>query len=211
MSPRKALSLPWSVLFGAKGRSGKLIGDRVGLRLLVLVPGATALLWANSAFGSPEWHVGVQPALALDFPDDARFAFHGSLEADILFGRDRSGAFAFGPSVEVATWAFSDVRTSALGLAVIPIGDLDLGLSVGPQWQYDGESELAVAARAFLGVRAYNHSAAYGTGFGLVASVDQGVSHFEHRAFMLGLHIDGMWTALPFMAAVSWFRGSDAD
>jgi hypothetical protein len=98
-----------------------------------------------------------------------------------------------------------------MGLAVIPLGDLDLGLSLGPQWQYAEETSVAAAARLFLGFRAYNHSAAYGTGFGLVASVDQGVTDSENRVLMFGLHIDGMWTALPFMAAVSLFRGSDDD
>jgi hypothetical protein len=131
----------------------------------------------------------------------------GSLQVDLLFGREKSGEAAFGPALELGTWAFDDVRTSGLAELVLPLGSLDLGLALGPGWRFHDEGGVMVAARANLGYRAFNYSGSYGTGFGIFAGVDQPIPH-DAPTWMLGVHIDGMWTALPFVFLASWIRGN---
>jgi hypothetical protein len=164
-----------------------------------------------SAWAGPEWHAGIQPALAVDFERDApRWAFDGSLDADLLFGRERAGTFGYGPALEVGTWAFSDVRVAPLGRIVVPIGDLDLGCSLGPRVRVFDGTELGVVGRAFLGYRAFNYSGPYGAGFGLYGGIDRGL-HNARTTWTLGLHIDAMWASLPFVVLASWVRGSPDD
>lgn len=166
------------------------------------------LLHARPAAARPEWHVGIQPALGLEHANgEWRPAFLPSLEADLLWGRDGSGQLALGPALELGTWAFDDLRAAALGEVLLPTGDLDLGLALGPSWRVTDHPGPALAGRVTLGYRPFNYSGAYATGFGVFAGADQPLSK-DPATWMLGVHVDGMWTALPFVLLASWIRGN---
>lgn len=166
------------------------------------------LMLADPAFAKPEWHVGLQPALGLDAPGgDLRASFLPSASVDLTFGRERAGDLGWGPAVEVGSRAFSDLRATILGQLVAPVGPLDLVVGAGPQWQSGSPGGAAVAGRLDLGYRAFNHTGAYGTGFGVVAGLDQPLDDHP-TTWLVGLHIDAMWASLPFVALASWIRGA---
>jgi hypothetical protein len=172
----------------------------------------SAACWLS--FGSPavaarpEWHVGLQPALALDAPHgELRPAFLPSATLDFTFGRERAGQVGWGPLVELGSWAFNDVRATALGQLIAPLDALDLGVAAGPQWQFGSPGGAAIAGRAFFGYRAFNHTSPYGTGFGVFAGLDLPL-HQAPPTGLVGLHLDGMWASLPFLALASWIRGA---
>jgi hypothetical protein len=167
-----------------------------------------AVVWADVAGADTEWHVGIQPALALDAPESGlRPAFAPSATVDLSFGRDRAGQVAWGPRLEIGSWAFRDLRTSAFGHVMLPLGPLDVDLAAGPQWQLGRGAGAAAAARLFLGYRAFNHSGSYGTGFGFFGGLDATLGDTP-TTFLLGLHLDGMWSSIPILALVSWIRGA---
>lgn len=164
----------------------------------------------QSAWAGPEWHVGIQPALAADFPDEARLSFDGSLDADLLFGRDRSGTVGYGPALELGTWAFSEVRLLPMARVVVPVGEIDVGCSIGPRLRVTDGFGTGVAGRLFIGYRAYNYGGTYGTGFGLFAGAEDAEPRAA-TAWTIGLHLDAMWAALPVIALASWVRGAPDD
>jgi hypothetical protein len=174
----------------------------------VLVAAAAAL--PQPARASPEWHAGIQPALALDFEHDARWAFDASADVDVLFGRERAGTVGYGPAVEFGTWAFRDLRLVPMARLLVPVGDLDLAASAGPRLRFTDERGVGMAGRVSLGYRAFNHTGAYGTAFALFGGVDQRLDA-PSATWSLGIHFDAMWASLPFVALASWVRGDPDD
>lgn len=177
------------------------------MRLPVVAATVLLVLPAHTALASPEWHAGLQPALSFDVDrGPARFAFAPSLDAEVLFGRTRAGTFGAGPALELGTWAFSDFRVTPMARALIPVGELDLACSAGPQFALDAENRTAIAGRVQLGYRAYNYTGAYGAGFGVFGGVDHALTA-DSTQWLLGLHFDAMWASLPFIALASWVVG----
>lgn len=156
-----------------------------------------------------QWHVGVLPGLGLEANGSTRFGFSGALSGDVLFGQKRTGQWGFGPAVEIGTFAFDDLRLSSTLAVQLPTDPIQLGLSLGPQLQSVTDAlNPAVAARAFLGYRSYNHTGSYATAFGLGAGLDQRLDGNNGSVWSVSLHLDGMWLSLPFVALASWLRGS---
>lgn len=135
-----------------------------------------------------------------------RLVFDGSVVGAALFGAPHSSAMAFGPRVEVGTFAFDSVR-GALGPALaVPLEPLSLGVSAHVGGLRDrGAFALGVGARGFLGLRPYNHYGSYTATGGLSLGFDHWFGVGPN--FSLGAQLDVMWLSLPILALGELFRG----
>jgi hypothetical protein len=177
-------------------------------RTATLLAVSSTLLGTTSAAAEPQWHVGLQPALALDTElGELRPAFQPSAEFDVTWGRERSGDVGVGAGFEVGTWAFQDLRLAPMGHVLLPTGPLDLVVAAGPAWRVGPDSGPGVSGRLALGYRPFNYSGAYQTGFAVFAGIDEPLPA-DSPKWIVGAHLDGMWTALPFIILVSWLRGN---
>ena len=157
----------------------------------------------------PEWNVAAQTLLCGRGEAQRvwqKTGFCGAVRADLLFGRDRNADFALGPYLTLGTATFSDLRLGA-GLSVlIPTwsGDFPVVLSTGALSH--NESDLRLSGEAFFGLRSHNFHGAYAMASGLVLGGDAAVSGGRGNTLYVGLQIDGLWLALPFILGYEWLR-----
>lgn len=158
-------------------------------------------LTSSPASAHPQWNAGLVGAGCLLGGEEAVFdraAFCGAVEGDVLFFRERTRDFGFGPYAAVGTAAFSDLRLSAGARALFPvIEDFPLVASVGGVLR-DGRDP-GVEASLFWGVRSYNFHGSYNLAGGLVLS---GTHLFEgprSNAIGLGLQVDAFVLAVPWL------------
>jgi hypothetical protein len=169
---------------------------------LAITLGATAAASAPV----PQFNFALVPGAAWSHPRPP-VAFFGTVHGDVLFGRAHNHDFGFGPSLDLATLAFQDVRFSP-GLSVqLPRTAFDTVLSAGPQLRFNGSFEPSVAGRLFLGSRAFNTYGSYTSALGGVIGADVTWSPQPRVSIWLGLNIDAQWFAIPWLAIASWIHG----
>jgi hypothetical protein len=159
----------------------------------------------------PEWNVAAQTSLC-GLGAHGRVwrstAFCGDFRGDFLVGRDRNADFALGPYATLGTAKFSDVRFGAGLSLLLPTfsGDFPIVLSAGGLSRNGGDARLS--GEAFFGLRSHNFHGAYAMASGFVLGGDRALDNGHANTVYIGLQVDGLWIALPFILGYEWLRGT---
>jgi len=164
---------------------------------------------ATPAPAQTEWNVAAQTSLCGIGTDGVwqKTAFCGSFRGDVLFGRSRNADYALGPYATVGTATFSDVRFGGGLSLLIPTleGDFPIVLSAGALSR--NADDFRLSGEAFFGLRSHNfHGSHYAMASGLVLGGDAAVSGSHGSTLYVGLQLDGMWLALPFILGYEWLH-----
>jgi hypothetical protein len=157
----------------------------------------------------PEWNVAAQSSLC-GLGEDGKVwrktAFCGAVRGDLLFGRDRNADFALGPYATLGTAKFSDARFGAGLSLLVPTlsGDFPILLSAGGLSRNGSDARLS--SELFFGLRSHNFHGAYAMASGLVIGGDASVTHDRATTLYVGLQVDGLWLALPFILGYEWLH-----
>jgi hypothetical protein len=169
-----------------------------------------ALSSAAFAQAEPEWNVAAQANLCGVGTDRVwqKTGFCGAVRADLLFGRERNADVALGPYATFGTATFSDVRFGGGLSLLLPTlkGDFPVVLSAGALSR--NGSDARVAMEAFFGLRSHNFHGNYVMASGIVLGGDSVVSSGHGSTLYVGLQIDGLWLALPFILGYEALRGT---
>jgi len=170
-----------------------------------------SLLSVAPAHAEPEWNVAAQTSLcALGERERvwSHTAFCGAVRGDLLFGRERNADFALGPYATVGTAKFSDARFGGGLSLLVPTfsGDFPILLSAGGLSRNGTDARLS--GEAFFGLRSHNFHGAYAMASGLVFGCDSTLVHGGSNTLYVGLQVDGLWIALPFILGYEWLRGT---
>ena len=170
--------------------------------LLVVLGGAPPV------HADPEWNVAAQTSLCGLGTDRVwqKTGFCGSFRGDLLFGRDRNANFALGPYATFGTATFSDVRFGGGLSLLVPTleGDFPIVLSAGALSR--NGNDVRFAGEAFFGLRSHNFHGSYVMASGIVLGGDTVLSGAPGNTLYVGLQIDGLWLALPFILGYEWLH-----
>ena len=121
-------------------------------------------------------------------------------------GRDRNADLALGPYATFGTATFSDVRFGGGLSLLLPTlsGDFPIVLSAGALSRNGSDARLS--ADAFFGLRSHNFHGAYAMASGLVIGADRAVAGSRGSTLYVGVQVDGLWIALPFILGYEWLR-----
>ncbi len=177
-------------------------------RYVPLIRSGGAALFACAVLGSarpaaadPQWSGGATVAVChvRDTHDSIEgLRFCGNVHGDLLFLRQRNADFGLGPYVEVGTAAFDDLRLSAGASLLLPISD-DFPLVASAGFLSRQFSDPGVEASLFWGLRSFNYHSAYNLAGGIVLGAQQSFGAGHNRVLSIGLRIDGLLFALPFL------------
>jgi hypothetical protein len=157
----------------------------------------------------PEWNVAAQTSLC-GLGEHGRIwrktAFCGAIRGDMLFGRQRNADFALGPYATFGTAKFSDVRFGAGLSLLVPTlaGDFPLLVSAGALSR--NGSDVRLSSEVFFGLRSHNFHGAYAMASGVVVGGDASLTNDHATTLYVGLQVDGLWLALPFILGYEWLR-----
>jgi hypothetical protein len=159
----------------------------------------------------PEWNVAAQTSLCGLGDNGAiwrKSAFCGAIRGDLLFGRERNEDFAWGPYAALATAKFSDTRLGAGLSLLVPTfaGDFPLLFSAGGLTRNGSDARLS--GEAFFGLRSHNFHGSYAMASGVVLGGDTELNGARRNTLYVGLQVDGLWIALPFILGYQWLRGT---
>ncbi len=163
----------------------------------------------REAQAEPEWNLAAQTTLCGRGDHGAiwqKTGFCGGFRGDLLFGRDRNADFALGPYATIGTATFSDVRFGGGLSLLLPTlgGDFPIVVSAGGLSR--NGSDLRASSEIFFGLRSHNFHGAYAMASGIVLGGDAAVSGGHGNTLYVGLQVDGMWIALPFILAYEALR-----
>jgi len=165
------------------------------------------LVSAARAQADPEWNVAAQTSVCGLGTDRVwqKTGFCGSFRGDLLFGRDRNADFGLGPYLTFGTATFSDVRFGGGLSLLLPTleGDFPIVLSAGALSR--NGTDLRLSGQAFFGLRSHNFHGSYAMGSGLVLGGDSTLNG-QGNTLYVGLQIDGLWLALPFILGYEWLH-----
>ena len=165
------------------------------------------LFVSGAARASPQGHVALRTSVcgAGDAALWQETRFCGGVVADVLFGRERNRDFGIGPFAEVSTAGFWDARYGGGLSALAPLtADFPLVLSLGA-FGHETQS-VALGAHLFFGLRSYNFHGGYNFSAGLVASAYRDLDQGGATLVSLGIELDALLVALPFLFAVGEAR-----
>jgi hypothetical protein len=156
----------------------------------------------------PEWNVAAQTSLCGLGTDHVwqKTGFCGGFRGDLLFGRERNADYALGPYATFGTATFSDVRFGGGLSLLLPTleGDFPIVLSAGAQSR--NGADLRLAGEAFFGLRSHNFHGHYAMASGVVLGADSVLSGTPGNTLYVGLQVDGLWLALPFILGYEWLH-----
>lgn len=165
------------------------------------------MVCAARAQADAEWNVAAQTSVCGLGTDRVwqKTGFCGSFRGDLLFGRDRNADFALGPYLTFGTATFSDVRFGGGLSLLLPTleGDFPVVLSAGALSR--NGTDLRLSGQAFFGLRSHNFHGSYAMGSGLVLGGDSTLNG-QGNTLYVGLQIDGLWLALPFILGYEWLH-----
>jgi hypothetical protein len=181
-------------------------------------PSATALLiaamlaWGGPLLAAPQASVGTTVGGAITdmrMADGPSAAFHLGLRGDVSFFRTREREMGLGPYVELLTEGFDTLETGG-GLSwLIPlVPSVPLVVSGGayarraPGFGW----EPGLGGMLFFGPRGYNFSSWYGMGNGFFVAPRYGLGDSKQFDLIIGVQIDFMVLALPFIFVVEGLR-----
>jgi hypothetical protein len=157
----------------------------------------------------PEWNVAAQTRLC-GLGEAGKIwqktAFCGALRADLLFGRERNSDFALGPYATLGTAKFSDARYGAGLSLLLPTfaGDFPIVVSAGALSRNGSDARLS--GEVFFGLRSHNFHGAYAMASGVVLGGDRALEAGLGNTLYVGLQVDGLWIALPFILGYEWLH-----
>jgi hypothetical protein len=176
-----------------------------------VVVAMVALLYERVALAEPRFNSGIVAGVAGTGRESAwqETKFYGALRGDLLFGRSSDRDVGIGPSVEVSTAAFSDVRGTLGALVLLPVTDVfSIGLTPGGYVRSSPQGATwGLAARSFLGIRSYNYTGSYDLAAGLVLGFDKDLGGAHDHALIIAAQVDGFLLALPALLLVEWLSG----
>jgi hypothetical protein len=182
------------------------------MRAVPLLAMALGLLaCARVSKAEPEWNLAAQTSLC-GLGEHGRVwqrtRFCGAIRGDLLFGRERNADFALGPYLTLGTAKFSDARFGGGLSLLIPTfgGDFPFLLSAGALSRNGRDARLS--SELFFGLRSHNFHGAYAMASGVVLGGDASVTSDHSNSLYLGLQVDGLWLALPFILAYEWLSPS---
>lgn len=167
---------------------------------------------ASEAAAAPQWNSALVAGIAGVGDGSAgwdRTQFYGGVRGDLLLLRDGPRSPGLGPSLEIATAAFADVRGIAGARALLPLGDL-WGVAIEPGGYVRSSDFGAVggfSARAWFGIQTYNYRGAYSPRGGLTVGYTHDIGDSDSHAIVIAAEIDGLVLALPFVLLYESFRG----
>ncbi len=169
----------------------------------------TLLGGAANALAEPEWNVAAQTSLCGLGDQDKlwrKTGFCADFRGDLLFGRDRNADFGLGPYATFGTATFSDVRFGGGLRLLLPTlsGDFPIVLSAGGLSRNGSDARLS--GEAFFGLRSHNFHGAYAMASGLVLGGDKAIAGGHGSTLYVGVQIDGLWIALPFILGYEWLH-----
>ncbi|MEO8906033.1 MAG: hypothetical protein ABI488_26025 [Polyangiaceae bacterium] len=179
------------------------------MRVAPFVTLPALLLAVAPLHAEPEWNVAAQTqlcGLGAQGRVWQKTAFCGAVRGDLLFGRDRNADFALGPYATLGTAQFSDVRFGGGLSLLLPTfsGDFPVLLSAGGLSRNGSDARLS--GEAFFGLRSHNFHGAYAMASGLVIGGDRALNDGHGNTLYVGLQIDGLWIALPFILGYEWLH-----
>jgi hypothetical protein len=165
---------------------------------------------SRAARAEPEWNLAAETSLCGRGDHGAvwkKTGFCGGIRGDVLFGRERNSDLALGPYATLGTATFSDVRFGGGLRVLLPTlgGDFPVLVSAGILSR--NGSDVRVSSEAFFGLRSHNFHGAYAMASGIVLGGDKAVSGGSGNTLYVGLQIDGLWLALPFILGYEALRG----
>jgi len=174
---------------------------------------AVAVFAPAAARGAPQWNsavtagvIGVSGSSSLW----ERTQFYGAARGDVLFLRDGPRAFGVGPTLELATAGFSDVRALSGAEALLPLGDL-WAVALRPSVYvraFAGETDPGASFRGWFGIQTYNYDGAYAPRGGLVVGYDQDLGGSKAHGIVVAAEVDGLILALPVLLLYEWLHGA---
>jgi len=179
--------------------------------VLSLATALVLLALPRASLADPEWNVAAQTSLcALGNSQHLwrKTQFCGATRGDLLFGRDRNADFALGPYATLGTAKFSDARYGAGLTLLVPTfgGDFPVTLSAGAASRNFDDAR--VAGQLFFGLRSHNFHGSYAMASGIVLGGDRSFASDGAHTLYVGLQIDGLWLALPFILGYEWLKPS---
>ncbi len=174
---------------------------------IVALSGTLAL--TSTVHAEPEWNVAARTSLCGLGDGSAvwqKTGFCGDFRGDLLFGRERNADIALGPYATFGTATFSDVRFGGGLSLLLPTlsGDFPIVLSAGGLSRNGSDARLS--ADAFFGLRSHNFHGAYAMASGLVIGADRAIAGGHSSTLYVGLQVDGLWIALPFILGYEWLH-----
>ena len=168
-----------------------------------------ALGGAAQLHAEPEWNVAAQTSLCGLGERGSlwqRTGFCGAVRGDLLFGRERNADFALGPYATLGTAKFSDARFGGGLSLLLPTlsGDFPIVLSAGALSRNGGD--LRLSGEAFFGLRSHNFHGSYAMASGLILGADSAASGGHGNTVYVGVQVDGLWLALPFILGYEWLH-----
>jgi hypothetical protein len=180
------------------------------MRAVLSIATALALLGSAAPVSAePEWNVAAQTSLC-GLGNDGKIwqktGFCGAVRGDLLFGRERNADLALGPYATLGTAKFTDARLGAGLSLLIPTlrGDFPVLLSAGAASR--NGSDVRLSSELFFGLRSHNFHGSYAMASGIVVGGDASVTGSRSNTVYVGLQIDGLWIALPFILGYEWLH-----
>ena len=180
------------------------------MRAVPFAVAALTLLSGTSVLrAEPGWNVAAQTSFC-GLGEQGRIwqktNFCGAIRGDLLFGRERNADFALGPYAMLGTAKFSDARFGAGLSFLIPTlsGDFPVLLSAGAASRNGADARLS--SELFFGLRSHNFHGSYAMASGVVVGGDASVAGGHSNTLYVGLQVDGLWLALPFILGYEWLR-----
>lgn len=170
---------------------------------------ATVLQLSESAHATPQVDAGVTPAVcARARPSPEDFGFCAGARGDLWLLRERDADWGLGPYAELWTVQFDDLHLGG-GIAVVaPVWPaVPFVLSVGPA--FDASRRVAEGtATLFWGLSSYNFHSPYALADGVFLKVDRSLASTPTTRVSVGVRVDTLWLALPFVIAYEAARGA---
>lgn len=179
------------------------------MRLAPFAALLAVVLAVGPLHAEPEWNVAAQTRLC-GLGEASKIwqktVFCGALRADLLFGRERNSDFALGPYATLGTAKFSDSRFGGGLSLLLPTfsGDFPILLSAGGLSRNGTDGRLS--GEVFFGLRSHNFHGAYAMASGLVIGGDHALNPGRGNTLYVGLQVDGLWIALPFILGYEWLH-----
>lgn len=176
----------------------------------------SAVLAASPVSGAPQWNSALTAGVA-GVSDSAtpweRTEFYGAVHGDLLFLRESPRTIGVGPSLEIGTAGFSDLRALAGAEALFPLDDL-WAVAIRPAVYartVEGQEFLGASVRGWFGIQTYNYDGAYAPRGGLVVGYDHDIGGSASHAVVVAAEVDGLILALPVLLLYEWLRGPPDD
>ena len=145
--------------------------------------------------------------------EDSTGAFSFGGRGDLLLGRKRESDFAIGPYVDLVTRSFGTFEPGSGIEGLIPIFPsfpLVIGAGAFVKRAPSVAWEPGIETTVLFGPRSYNFHALYSMSMGLFAQVRYGLGDSQQGDVVVGLQLDVVLLALPFLLPLALGRPSEA-